>query len=193
MTLDVMTQLHEEHKNIAKLLNALEYQLGVFESGRRPDYDVLDAIADYFVGFPDRYHHPKEDLIYKSMGARKPELVGKMNDLEATHAKIGEQARQFRDAVSEVLLEAEVPRDAFIGLTRQFLHDQRHHMEAEEKHFFPLALQTLTPGDWAEIDKKAGQEQDPVFGGKLSKDYAVLRDNVLRWEAEDEAQGTQPR
>lgn len=187
MMSEVMTQLREEHRNIAKLLRALEHQLAIFDTAERPDYDVLAAIADYFVGFPDRCHHPKEDLIYRKMCERDPTLGQTMADLEAEHEEISALARHFQEAVQNVLQDVEIPRSAFDEVAHHFVTDQRCHMQMEEEHFFPLALQILTPDDWAEIDERVTREEDPVFGVKVSQEFAALRDNILKWEAEDEA------
>jgi hemerythrin-like domain-containing protein len=187
MMSEVMTQLREEHRNIAKLLRALEHQLAIFDTAERPDYDVLAAIADYFVGFPDRCHHPKEDLIYRKMRERDPTLAQTMTDLEAEHEEISALARHFQEAVQNVLQGAEIPRSAFDEVAHHFVRDQRCHMQMEEERFFPLALQILTPDDWAEIDGRVTREEDPIFGGKVSREFAALRDNIFKWEAEDEA------
>jgi hemerythrin-like domain-containing protein len=184
---DVIAQLREEHRNIAKVLGALEHQLAIFDKGEQPDYDVLAAIADYFVGFPDRCHHPKEDLVYAKMRGRDAILAGAMTALDAEHDKISTLARRFQEAVRNVMQEVEVSRSAFDEVARHFLEEQRHHMRMEEEHFFPLALQVLTADDWKEIETAISEEQDPVFRAETSKNFAALRDNIFKWESEDEA------
>jgi len=186
---EVMKQLREEHRNIARLLRALEHQLAVFDTTERPDYDVLAAIADYFVGFPDRCHHPKEDAIYRKMRERDPRLAERVVDLEAEHGKVSALARRFQTAVENVLQEVEVSRSGFVELARHFVSEQRRHMRAEEDRFFPLALETLSADDWREIDAQIEKEDDPLFGGKVAEKYAALRDNILKWEVEDQALG----
>lgn len=78
---EVMDRLQREHRNIAKLLNALEHQLAIFDTAETPDYDVLVGIGDYFIGFPGRCHHPKEDLIFRKLRARDPEAAEIVGDL----------------------------------------------------------------------------------------------------------------
>ena len=63
----VIKTLREEHANIARLLSALEHQMLVFAGGDRPDYDVVQGVADYFFDYPDRCHHPKEDAVLAQM------------------------------------------------------------------------------------------------------------------------------
>ena len=56
---DIIDSLHEDHANLAKLLDALERQLGLFDQGETPDYDIVRGVVDYCLGYPDLYHHPR--------------------------------------------------------------------------------------------------------------------------------------
>jgi hemerythrin-like domain-containing protein len=187
MVSEVMNRLQREHRNILKLLNALEHQLAIFDTTETPDYDVLAGIGEYFTGFPDRCHHPKEDLIFRKLRERDPEAAEIVGDLEAEHERIGTLARHFQEAVENVVSEVEVSREAFDAVAQHFIKDQRRHLQMEEERFFPLALEKLTAEDWAEIDARITDEDDPVFGAEASAEFAALRNVLLRWEEEDEA------
>ena len=184
----VLKQLQEEHRNATRLLNILELQLAKFDAAERPDYEILTGIADYFTGFPDRCHHPKEDLIYRKLLERDADAGRTVGDLEAEHERIAELAKLFREAVRNVMSEAEMPRSAFDAVLRQFIAEQRGHMEMETEKFFPRAIGVLSEADWDEIDAQVSDEQDPLFGPETAKEFEKLRDDILRWEAEDEAQ-----
>lgn len=184
---EVLNQLQEEHRNAARLLNVLEQQLAVFDAAGRPDYEILTGIADYFTGFPDRCHHPKEDLIYRKLAERDPAAAKAVGDLEAEHEKMAELAQRFRETVQNVMSEAEMPRSAFDAVLRQFIAEQRRHMELEAERFFSRAIARLTEEDWAEIDAQVSDEQDPLFGPETAKEFEKLRDDILRWEEEDKA------
>ena len=186
---EVLNQLQLEHRNANRLLKVLEQQLAIFDEAGRPDYDVLSGIADYFTSFPDRYHHPKEDLIFRKLCERDPTAIKTVGDLEAEHEKIAELALRFREAVTNVMSEAEMPRSAFDAVLRQFIVEQRSHMEMEGERFFPRAIARLTEEDWAEIDAQVKQPDDPLFGAEVAKEFETLRDDILRWEKEDEAAG----
>ena len=184
---EVMKQLREEHQGVAELLDALEHQISVSDTMERPDYDVLTALAEYFVVFYDRCHRAKEILIYRKMRERNPKLAQTMSDLEAEHEETSTLARHFQNAVQNVLQDAEITRSAFDEVALHFVRDQRRHMKMEEESFFPLAQQILRPDDWVEIDERIAREDDPVFGVDVSQESAALRDKILKWEAEDEA------
>ena len=184
---EVLTQLQEEHRNAARLLKVLEHQLALFDSASQPDYEILTAIAEYFTGFPDRCHHPKEDLIYRKLKERNPAAAEAVGDLEAEHERIAELAQRFRDTVKSVMYETEMPRSAFDAVLRQFIAEQRQHMEMEGERFFGRAIAHLSEADWAEIDAQVSDEQDPLFGAAATAEFEKLRDDILRWEEEDEA------
>ena len=59
----IIEVLREEHRNIGRLLRALEYQIEAFAREEPTNYDVVVGVAEYFLGYPDRCHHLKEDLI----------------------------------------------------------------------------------------------------------------------------------
>lgn len=187
---EILRSLREEHQNMARLLSALEHQLALFDRAERPDYDVLSGIADYFASFPARVHHPKEDLILRRLRRRDAEAADAVGDLESEHAALDQRVRQFRQAVGRVIAEAEMPREAFTAALRNFIDDQRAHMEMENQSFFPAAMASLTEADWAALDAEASKEQDPLFGPEVAEEFADLSDTILQWEQENLAAGS---
>ena len=85
------------------------------------------------------------------------------------------------------MYETEMPRSAFDAVLRQFIAEQRRHMEMEGERFFGRAIAHLSEADWAEIDAQISDEQDPLFGAAATAEFEKLRDDILRWEEEDEA------
>lgn len=183
----MLDRLQEDHRNFARLLDVLENQLAIFERGEQPDYDVLTAIAGYFTGFPDRCHHPKEDLILGRLRERYPAAADVIGDLAAEHHTIDTLASDFRDAVQNVLNEVEIARTEFGGILRHFIDEQRRHMKIEQDRFFPVALEVMTPDDWSELETMAGNERDALFDAEITDEFDALRTRILRWQAEDEA------
>ncbi len=183
----IMDQLREEHKNVARLLAVLERQLDLFDRAEHPDYDMLSAIAAYFVGFPEQVHHPKEDLVLARMREVSPKAAAEVGDLESEHERIGVQATVFRDAVTNVLHDAEMPRVAFHTVVRDFIAEQRKHMQMEETRFFPAAEKALGPADWEALDADAARVPDPLFGPKGSREFAKVYADIVAWEEEDKA------
>lgn len=183
---NIIEQIRDEHKNMTKLLDALERQVVVFNDGGRPDYEVLLGIMDYFLDYPDRCHHPKEDLLARKI-LEGADSAGPLQKLEAQHEELGILTRRVAALVRRVLEEAELPRSDLTRAAREFIDTQRHHMEMEEEHFLPLAETALSEDDLASLDSEIFAESDPLMDPDTEARYATLRNAILTWDAEDRA------
>lgn len=178
--------LRREHANMASLLKTLEWQVAQFERGGRPDYDVISSTVDYFLSFPDLYHHPKEDKVFARLQERAPAAAERVGDLRREHEALAIRTRELAAGVRAILGEAQVPRDSFVNWAKAFLELQWQHMNKEEELFFPLALEHLTPSDWAALEQEMTDQEDPLFGERVGERYEVLRNMILRWQAQQE-------
>ena len=183
---EIMKRLHEEHRNIARLLAVLERELAIFDRGEQPDYDVLTGVAEWFKDFPEEAHHPKENIILARLREKYPEAAKKIGDLEGEHERISTLAQTFHNAVTNVLRDAELPRGTFHAVITNFIAEQRKHMEMEESRFFPLAEDTLKPEDWKAIEAEAGSRKDPLFDGEVAQRYAKVAADLIEWERQNE-------
>jgi hemerythrin-like domain-containing protein len=179
---EVMRVLYQDHRNLAKLLNVLERQLAVFEDSGLPDYDVIRGVLDYCTSYPDVCHHPKEDLVLNALSARDAAAADRVGDLRADHEELAALTARFLAQVHRVMAGAELPRDWFGNMARDFLDSYRNHMAMEEEVFFPLAEETLMPEDWAQIDAKVSDRDDPLFGERVEQRFRELRERILDWD-----------
>lgn len=184
--------LLDEHRNIEKLLHVLEQELDVFDHSESPDYEILQAIIDYFQDYPESYHHPKEDIVFEKLKLRDPAAAAQIGDAEAEHQVETIRLRQFARAVEDVLAGREFLRQAFHNVVRDFIEHQRQHMNKEEGLLFPAAAKALRPEDWAEIDARLNDPKDPLFDDTTEKKFHVLQQTIVRWEQETEANRLKP-
>jgi len=180
----IIDVLLEEHRNIEKLLLVLEQELDVFDHSEPPDYEILQAIIEYFQDYPEDYHHPKEDIVFEKLKLRDPSAVARIGDVEAEHQLETKRLQRFAQAVNDILAGREYPRQGFHDVVRDFIEHQRQHMHKEERLLFPAAVNALQPGDWAEIDSRMNNRKDPLFDGVTDKKFDALRQTILRWEQE---------
>jgi hemerythrin-like domain-containing protein len=180
----VMEALREDHRNIARLLDALDHQISVFERGGDPDYDVLRGVADYFQEYPDRCHHPKEDVVFAAVRAVRPDVAAEIGDLPAEHRRVHERAGELGRLIDALLSETDVPRAAVVEAAREFIGAERRHMLFEDDRAFPLIEKTLGPSDWARIEAVLALGSDPLFGVLVEEKFKRLSQRLIRWEAE---------
>jgi len=172
---------------MAALLRVLARQVDIFQSGERPDYEMIGAILDYFVTFPDAYHHPSEDMIFAKLRERDPRAAESIGDLPTQHAELAARAREFLTGLRAVLEEAEIPREAFARCAHRFIDHQRQHIDREESAFFPTAEKSLTATDWREPNALAAGAD--CAGERFER----LRKTILQWQAEAETAAVEDR
>jgi hemerythrin-like domain-containing protein len=182
----IIAILLEEHRNIEKLLHVLEQELEVFDRSESPDYEILQAVIDYFQDYPESYHHPKEDIVFEKLKLRDPAAAMQIGDAEADHQVETKRLSQFARAVEDVLAGREIPRQTFHNVVREFIRHQRQHMAKEEQLLFPSAVRALQPEDWAEIDARLSDGKDPLFDEATEERFHVLQQTIMRWEQETE-------
>ena len=178
--------LLDEHRNIEKLLHVLEQELKIFDRGESPDYEILQAIIDYFQDYPESYHHPKEDVVFEKLELRDPAATRQIGDTKAEHQVETDRLRQFARAIEDVLAGRELLRQTFHNVVRDFIDHQRQHMAKEERLLFPSAVKALRPEDWVEINAQLNTRKDPLFDDSTEKKFHALQQTIMRWEQETE-------
>jgi hemerythrin-like domain-containing protein len=181
--------LRQEHRNVEKLLLALEKELNVFDREERPDYEVIRAVIAYFEVYPELYHHPQEDVVFKKLKARDPATAAMVGDLAAEHRSGAERLRKVSQAIETVLADMIIPRQTVDGIIRDFIVHERRHMAMEERDFFPAAIKALQAEDWAEIAATLIERKpDPLFSEIVEQRFDGVRKHILQLEQEAEVE-----
>lgn len=175
---ETIAVLRAEHKVMARLLDLLGEQVDHFEAAEQTDYELMKEIIDYFLTIPDLYHHPKEDLIHARMLRRGAAKAEGMHDIPSEHERVSERLHAFSHALISVLLDAEFPREQFVGIAREFVDGERRHMRGEEAEFFPAAEEILNDQDWADIDGRVSGLKDPLVNGDRSMRFQAIRERI---------------
>jgi hemerythrin-like domain-containing protein len=181
---DILAILRQDHENMSQLLDALERQIDKFASGGHPDLDIVLAIADYVLGYPDRFHHPVEDLVLDTLRRRDPTAARPAEGLEGEHERIGQLTRDFNAAVETWIADEPTRRADFLDTGRAFIAAMRDHIAHEDSEFFPAAEAALTADDLDRLTERLPKLDDPLFGTADRDSYVRLRRNILEWSAE---------
>ena len=177
----IVGSLHQDHINSTKLLDVLEQQLVIFSRAEVPDYEMMQGVMEYFLDYPDLYHHPTEDLILSKVKTQGWTAKDGFPDLRHEHQELASMTRGFSTAIQDILQEVEMPREAFQQRAREFLDFYRSHIRKEEEIFYPAALMVLTKEDWVEISEVREVWDDPIFRPKSHERLETLREDILAW------------
>src|SRR5215472_8627116 len=179
---EIIEILRQEHRNIEKLLRVMEQELSVFDRGGRPDYEVFGAVIEFFKKYPDSCHHPKEDVIYDKFKARAPGRAASIADLQAEHREGAVRLRRVAQAIDSVLNDQELLRESVDRIVRDFIDNERKHIALEDGVIFPAIVDTLQPGDWAEIALTLADRYGPPSEADFEEQFSTLRRDILELE-----------
>jgi len=197
---DTLLAIVDEHRYIARLLNLLESEARNMQAARSADLQCAEDIMHYMVHFPDRYHHPKEDLIFDRMLNMDSDTASTVIALRKDHEQMASQAVQVLASIEklqhreDVRLENQV--DGSQAGDKQFEEKQvdeqqvgavllhyvaalREHMALEERKVLRPAATSLSINDWQAIDREIAPIVDPVFGGRIKQRYVRLMQRYL--------------
>ncbi len=179
--------LHNEHIYMFGLLDSLDQQVGLIVNGRDADYALLLDIIDYMQNFPDRYHHPKEDLIYQRMALRDETIASEVAALLDEHRQLVGLSNRVAEAIDDVHMMPTVLNKARVGeLCNDYGACLRHHINIEESKILPRALEVLRQEDWFLIEQNSIPINEIPIDNILTDNFAALR-RVVRGNIEKAA------
>jgi hemerythrin-like domain-containing protein len=185
----ILRRLRQDHANLQRLLVMLERQMAVLDRTERPDWDIVEGVVEYLLTYPDLRHHPLEDQILRRLQAKDPSAAEPFLGLYAEHREQSEALRRIAAATRQVLQDASMARQGYIGLLGSFVAALRDHIRKEEESFFPAAEQILDATDWTEVDRQVADLIDPLSGDQVERRFAALRRNLESWDIADRWQG----
>ncbi len=184
-----------EHESLAKVLMCLRHLAEALQEGsRKPDFEILFAILDYLEGFPDTYHHPKEEeFLFKALRQRRPAAAPLLDKLHEEHAEGVALAAELRAALEAYRRDPSASH-RFSSAAETYVDFERKHMDHEEREILPLALEALNDEDWQEINAAFALNHDPIgeqmFGVAREKKFDALLATILEFTREPAGPGT---
>ena len=171
---DLLDDLREDHRNMAIMLDLLGRQVDHIRDGERPDYELIHDIMRYMTVYSDAVHHPKEDLLYASMKAEKPDLDADLARVGPEHREIADLGETLRNDVEAVASGAAVTRERIIADTTEYVRQLRQHMAWEEEDLFRRARDLVQSEKSMSVDISHLDTLDPVFGTEREHSFANL-------------------
>ncbi len=170
----VIAALERDHANIANLLEILESEILAIEVGKTPDYALMQDIMRYMTQHSDRFHHPKEDLIFAQLLKRDPGVRADVEGLIEEHIVIGLAGQEFAGLLRRSGVDSVDVREQLGTSGIDYIRALREHMLSEERKLFPLAMVVLTKKEWQVIDEAVNAIDDPLFDEMTADEYQRL-------------------
>jgi nucleotide-binding universal stress UspA family protein/hemerythrin-like domain-containing protein len=159
--------IRDEHRSLAAVLHALTRLAG---APAPADPQLLRAMVSYIEQFPERQHHPKEDVyLFRKLRERTRDCDALIAELERQHVAGAGGVARMRSALDAG------PAADFAQAVNDFAALQWRHMDAEEKLVLPAAHQHLHAEDWREIARAFSANGDPRFDASESFEALAAR------------------
>lgn len=173
--------LRAEHKHMANVLNLLNDQLELLEAGQHVDSHVLYETMDYLTQWPDRFHHPREDIIYSRVAELDAEAADAVDTLQRDHDVTAKKGKDLLNAVLR-WQEGEVNDKRLIKLLKEYVAHIFEHMTVEEEVVFPHIESVLTTSDWRELAEEDSliAVNTPLFGTPVQREYRNMTRKLRR-------------
>ncbi|MBI4292586.1 MAG: hemerythrin domain-containing protein [Betaproteobacteria bacterium] len=175
---DLSATWHAEHANFARLLDLLERQVAAFQAGEQPNYDLMLDIIHYLRNYPDRVHHPQENVAFARLLERDSTLKPQIDRLLQEHRVIAAAGSKLLEHLDAVVAGALEPRSIVEAAAATYLTYFRQHMATEDKEVIPRAVQLLTAQDWAAVAAAVPAGPDPLLGDDIEARYRTLRRQI---------------
>ena len=173
-----MNELRTDHRNMVMLLNLLDAETVRLADSDEPDYELIYDVMTYLAEYPDAVHHPKEDLIYRHIKSKRPDIDDSLRHIEVDHEALSQASNEIRRDIDAINAEGLVDRQTLAVALRQYSKDLRKHMYWEERDLFELADSMDDDEEWATVLMKYDLAHDPLFGSQVERRFQKLFNNI---------------
>jgi len=174
-----ITKWKGEHAEFVRILDILESQIRLFHEGAPTDYELMLDIVYYLTQFPDRFHHPREDVAFKRLAERVPSFQIRVRELLGEHKVIASAGRSLVEKLDGILGGAMLARESVEVDAATYIAYYRQHMVGEETDLFPRLEGALNDEDWKAVGDAITAEADPLFGSKVGQRYQQLHRQIM--------------
>lgn len=173
--------IRSEHFELNLVLACLQQIVQVDRpGGGATDFEVLYLILDYIEGFPETFHHPKEEVfLFEAIRRRAPEAGPIIDRLCDEHAQGVELMTELRQAIDAYAANP-TAGGWFRDVATQYISLERAHMQTEEERIMPLALEVLNPDDWRDIAAAFLSNHHPLLNPARQRQFDKLFGMILR-------------
>lgn len=170
----ILSELHQDHVNLNKLLVILRLKAEALREGSQPSFNLIADVIDYITNYADGFHHPREDELYKYYMGKSDALDSQLHRCSEEHVALKVATEELREAINDVLQDAVRPMRDISDLLDSFVSQQLSHLNAEEGTLFPLIESVATDRDWEKVQAMLPRQDDPLFGAKQASQYTEL-------------------
>lgn len=180
----IQRQLHTDHSHLLRLLECFSHEIDCydFDSQRSADLDIILSALDYIQTYPDKWHHPAEDIIFNRLLKKNVKESSLIEQLQNEHQEIISATKKVQELFNNVAEDCIVSADELLTQSRDYVKLQKKHLEKEIEHVYPLMNSMFSENEWREIEKEIRMQNDPLFATPSKKEYDQLYKYIVALE-----------
>ncbi|GAA0784424.1 hemerythrin domain-containing protein [Marinobacterium sediminicola] len=172
--MDILSELHQDHVNLSRLLEILDRKVDRLRAGNHPDFSLMAEVVSYVGSYADQHHHPREDKMYAFFQGRDDELDKALSRCEEEHKQLKQLSTHLEESIDGILNDVVMPMDRFTDQLDEFVQAEKRHLDFEEQEIFRLLRSHASEADWQQLDQQLPRSEDPLFGEKQADEYRAL-------------------
>lgn len=168
-----LTQLRQDHAQMARLLHVLSLQHRYLITGSRPNFRLMREACDYIQSYMDEYIIPLEALCGDRLAERNADAGQRLCALALEYRELRHRLKDLNGDLDSILMDAVVPMDVFSERLKEYLDAHRHYLTRERAHLFPLLDASFNEREYLEL-REALPIQARTRLLRLQADYPEL-------------------
>lgn len=156
----MLTQLRQDHANMARLLHVLSLKHKTLDRGERPDFHLIREVVDFILDYMTGFTVPLERICSEQLLARVPEAGELGYRLATDYQALNQRLSRLSQDIDMVLMDAVVPMDRFADDLKAYLDAHRAYLRAEREELFPLMREHLSDDELERLAKTLPEGAD---------------------------------
>ncbi|SDI72031.1 Hemerythrin-like domain-containing protein [Billgrantia gudaonensis] len=134
----MLTQLRQDHANMARMLHVLQLKQKTLSAGERPNFQLVREVVDYILDYMEGFTQPLESVLAERLQAKQPDCQVLTERLSCDYQALRRQLKRLSNDIDMILMDAVVPMDRFADDLKAYLDAHRAYLRDERELLFPL-------------------------------------------------------
>jgi len=169
----MLTQLRQDHANMARLLHVLQLKRKTLASGERPNFRLIREVVDYILDYMRGFTIPLERICSKQLVARESQIDELSTRLADDYQHLHVQLMRLSQDIDMILMDGVMPMDKFADDLKAYLEAHRAYLRAEREELFPLIREHFDEDDLARLASELPAQAESELA-RLQEAYPEL-------------------
>lgn len=169
----MLTQLRQDHANMARLLHVLQLKHKTLADGERPNFRLIREVVDYILDYMNGFTAPLERICSEQLANKAPDAEELSERLTRDYQHLHEQLMRLSQDLDMILMDGVMPMDKFADDLKAYLESHRAYLRAEREELFPLIREHFDEDDLERLAKAMPAQAEAELA-RLQEAYPEL-------------------